>query len=371
MLAIYILIALIVLVLSFIGIAAYIGSEKLLRVSETWYAVKLKVLAVTEDTITIPRREETILPGTYGLAWQDNYAIVGDILSSDTHTITRRLIKTTQPISVDMLVTWNIFAYQGNPKDTLDLAYEEVHVPSELGSLPVWFVPGRSSTWMLLFHGFHASREEGLRALSALTQLGFPVLLMSYRNDAGAPLSPDHFYHLGDTEWRDVEAGVRYALTQGAENIVLFGWSMGGCMIETFLRRSPEASKAQAVILDAPVLNWHDALDTQMRKLHFPQWLIEIIKWTAAKRAGIDFSALNNLSRSGVANIPTLLFHGTSDGMVPIKASDTLAQRHPDLISYMRVGNADHTQAWNVAPQAYEDALKVFLSRFVATHELH
>lgn len=37
------------------------------------------------------------------------------------------------------------------------------------------------------------------RILPALTQMGSPVLLLSYRNDAGAPSSPDGYYHLGGT----------------------------------------------------------------------------------------------------------------------------------------------------------------------------
>ena len=49
--------------------------------------------------------------------------------------------------------------------------------------------------------------------------------------------------------------------------------------------------------------------------------------------------------------------------MVPVESSDTFAQALPGLVTYRRVNGADHTQAWNVDPQAYEDALKAFLVR--------
>jgi hypothetical protein len=104
----------------------------------------------------------------------------------------------------------------------VDLAYEDVRIPSELGPLPAWLVPGERPTWILLVHGFHATREKGLRVLSTLARLGFPALVMCYCNDAGAPKSPDHFYHLGDTEWRDIEAGVR-PHSQGVPGMYLSG----------------------------------------------------------------------------------------------------------------------------------------------------
>ena len=59
--------------------------------------------------------------------------------------------------------------------------------------------------------------------------------------------------------------------------------------------------------------------------------------------------------------IPTLLFHGTADALVPIVSSDLYAQAHPNLVTYLRVEGVDHTRKWNAHPQAYEDTLKTFL----------
>jgi uncharacterized protein len=363
LLAIYILIALILLILSFVCIGGWIASEKLLRVTEKWYAVTLNVIGVTEDTITLPRKVETAYDGTYGISWLNDYAILGEIVASDNQTVTRRIIKTTQSLSAGMSVDWNIFVYSGDPENTLGLAYENLRIPSQLGLLPVYFVPGQRTTWVLLVHGFHATGEEGLRVLPTLAAMGFPVMLMYYRNDSGAPLSPDHFYHLGDTEWQDVESGARYALEHGAQDVVLYGWSMGGCIVEAFMRRSSNAEQVRAVVLDSPILDWHQAMDTQMHKLHFPHWFTYVAEWFVARRAKIDFAALNYLSPPRNITTPTLLFHGTEDGMVPIGSSDTFAQTHPDLVTYQRVNGADHTQAWNLDQQAYESALKTFLTR--------
>jgi len=367
---IYVLIILVLLLLLFIGIGSWIGSGRLLRVTDVAYTVTLPVTGATEETVTLPRKVETAYDGVYGVTWQNDYAVLGKIVASDSQTVTRRIIKTTRPLSAGLLVTWNIFVYQGDPERTLSLAYDDVRIPSQLGPLPAWLVPGGRTTWVVLVHGFHATREEGLRVVSTLAQMGFPVLMMSHRNDAGAPKSPDHFYHLGDTEWRDIEAGMRYALAHGAQDVVLYGWSMGGCIVETFLSRSSYAAQVRAVVLDAPILDWHKVIDTQMHKLHFPHWFTYVVEWTATLRAGINFAALNHERPARERSTPTLLFHGTADALVPIGSSDTFAQARPDLITYQRVNGADHTEAWNIDPQAYEDALKTFLTR-VSEPEAH
>jgi alpha-beta hydrolase superfamily lysophospholipase len=260
-------------------------------------------------------------------------------------------------------VRWNKFVYQGDPQHALGLAYEEVAIPSTLGELPAWLIPGKRSTWILLVHGRRATREESLRVLKTIAELGFPALVITYRNDAGAPRSPDQRYHLGDTEWEDVEAGVCYALSHGARDVALFGWSMGGCLVETFLHRSPYARQVRAVVLDSPILNVRRVLDAQARRQHLPHWVTHVIAWVATRQTGIYFSALNYERPMQDLPIPTLLFHGTADSQVPVESSDLFAQARPTSVSYLRLQGIDHTLVWNADPQAYGSALKTFFQR--------
>ena len=75
------------------------------------------------------------------------------------------------------------------------------------------------------------TRQETLRAVPVFRDAGYTTLLVSYRNDGDAPRSDDHRYALGDTEWLDVEAAMRYALDHGARNIVLWDgrWAVRRC----------------------------------------------------------------------------------------------------------------------------------------------
>jgi alpha-beta hydrolase superfamily lysophospholipase len=332
-----------------------------LRVRAPRLRTELRILSMTEETITLPRQKETALDGIYGIVWNHGDAVIGEIINISEQMVTRRIIKATGRLSAGLTVCWNKFVYRGDPKSALGLAYEEVYIPGPLGRLPAWLVPGERETWVLMIHGRRATREEALRVLPTIAASGFPALVMTYRNDAGAPESPDHMYHLGDTEWEDVEAGVCYALSHGAQNIVLYGWSMGGCIVETFLHRSSYAAHIRAVVLDSPILNVQKVMEAQVKRLHLPRWFSNVVRWMVRRRSDINFADFNYEYPTGEIAIPTLLFHGTADTQAPVESSDLYAQSRPDLVTYLRVEGAGHTLVWNADPRTYEDALTTFL----------
>src|SRR5690606_8328664 len=121
-------------------------------------------------------------------------------------------------------------AYRGDPQAAFQLAFDTVQVPTALGEAQAWFIPapGVKSTWAVFVHGIAGVREGGYRYVPELHAAGFPVLMITYRNDADAPRSAENIYAMGLIEWPDVEAAVDYALGQGAADILLIGDSMGG-----------------------------------------------------------------------------------------------------------------------------------------------
>ena len=129
--------------------------------------------------------------------------------------------------------------------------------------MPAWVVPAPSTVatrWAILVHGRGARREEGLRAVKPLHDSGINVLIPTYRNDVGARSGPDGRYNLGLSEWRDIEDAGLYAVQQGARELVLVGWSMGGAIVLQTLDRSWLADHVSHVVLDAPVIDWGDVL---------------------------------------------------------------------------------------------------------------
>ena len=92
--------------------------------------------------------------------------------------------------------------------------------PSELGDLEAWFVPGTGSTWIVGVHGVGSERPEFLRLLNEISDLDYPMLMVTYRNDADAPSTDGSLVLFGQDEWRDVQAAVDYALAKDARAVL-------------------------------------------------------------------------------------------------------------------------------------------------------
>ena len=131
-----------------------------------------------------------------------------------------------------------------------------------------------------------------------------------------------------------------YAIEQSARHILLYGISLGGTIVETFLERSSQAHMVQAVVLDSPILDWSATLKVLVKKNRLPGFIARITEKIISMRTGVQFASLHQL---GKADIPTLLFHGTEDATAPVAVSDAFASAHTN-VTYHRVSQADHTQ---------------------------
>ena len=117
--------------------------------------------------------------------------------------------------------------------------------------------------------------------------------MITYRNDEEAPASPDGFYQFGETEWQDLEAAAQYALQQGAEELILVGYSMGGAIVTNFLYESTLAERVRGAILDAPALNFEALIDHGASQRGVPSPLTAVGKFIAGFRFDIDWDNRN------------------------------------------------------------------------------
>lgn len=354
-----IILLLLLIFVSTIGVSWFI-SNKLLRRSPTSKAFTIPVIATTPETITLKKTSNTQRPGVFGVTSISGQAIVGPIVSSDTETITRSIQYITGVVSDK--IAWNTTVYGGALRDQhLKFPIQDVLIPSVLGTMPAWFVPGTLDTWVIMVHGASGTREQSLRFFSTISKLGFSILAITYRGDEGGPASSDGLTHLGETEWQDLEASVTYALAEGAHHIVLYGISLGGTIVKIFLQRSAHVSNIQAIVLDSPILNWNATLTRVARKNSLPSFIVALTKRIILIRTGIHFDRLDLTQDQSM--IATLLFHGISDTTTPIEISDTFASKHKATIIYHRIADAEHTQCWNADPHMYEAILRSFLTQ--------
>lgn len=330
---------------------------------------RLTVHGTAAGRITLTRDLAALRPGSYGLSGNGSHAVVGDVLPgapSTADTVVRRLERVTHGVLKKGDAVWltpNL--YVGDPGSALGLDHAEVDVPGELGNLPAWFVPGPRRTWVIAVHGLGTTREHVLNVLTFLHRRRLPVLALAYRGDLGAPRSPDGLNHLGATEWRDLDAAMRYAVRYGAERVVLFGWSTGATMALRAAADSGLRDLVSGLVLDSPVLDWRTTLRSLAAARHTPGALLPLAVRAAEGRTGLHGRAGDHAAAAADPDrlrVPALVLHGPDDTVAPWSASRRLAERRPDLVSLLTVAHAPHGAMWNVDPVAYEEALRRFLT---------
>jgi len=269
---------------------------------------------------------------------------------------------------------WNQYYFDGDPQRALGLPSRDVEIDAEIGTLAAWEVPaanGSADRWAILVHGRGARREECLRAVPVIHELGFTTLIPMYRNDIGAPQSSDGRYSLGLSEWRDLEAAMMYAVDEGAQEVVLFGWSMGGAIVLQTLDRSWLSDRVKAVVLDAPVIDWADVLRHHGALNKIPGPIGSLARSLIGRRWArrlvgvhepIDVALTNWEHRADELKHRTLLIHSLDDEFVPAGPSMALAAKRPDLVRFEPWREALHTKEWNVDPQRWDAVVRDFLS---------
>jgi uncharacterized protein len=337
-----------------------------------------EILAVGADDITLAVSPETVVPGRYGL-WLDGgsgHARVGDILrrdDDDEDVVVRRILARDKGILQPGPARWNQYFYWDDPMTSLGLPFRPVAVDGELGPMPAWLLEPDHPTgrWAVLVHGRAARREECLRAVPTLLRLGYTCLVVTYRNDPGAPPAPDGRYNLGLSEWRDVESALELALEHGATGVVLGGWSMGGAVILQALKQTALDGLVEKVFLDAPVVDWGDVLAHHARLRHVPPPLRALGTLVMGRRATrrlagvhdpVDVALTNWVARAGEIRHRILIQHSVDDEFVPVGPSVALAEARPDLVTWERWDTARHCKEWNLDPVRWERVLSDFLT---------
>ncbi|TWG02272.1 hypothetical protein FHX80_11677 [Streptomyces brevispora] len=327
---------------------------------------RLTVHATAAGQVTLTRSFAALRPGTYGLVGDGVHAVVGPVIDQ-AHTAADTVVRRLERVNRGTLrpgakVRIAPELHSGDPTTALGLEHREVEITGELGALPAWFVPGHRATWVITAHGIGTTREHPLNLLGFLNEQQLPVLDLAYRGDAGAPRSPDGLSHLGESEWRDLDAAIRFAVRYGAEKVVLHGWSTGASMALHASVNSALRDRISGLVLDSPVMDWATTLRALAAARGVPSALLPLAVRAAQGQTGLHGTRLLDASLPRTLHVPTLIFHGPDDTLAPWQPSRRFAARRPDLVTLHAVPQAPHAAMWNADPLRYEEALRRFLT---------
>ncbi|MBC7441448.1 MAG: alpha/beta fold hydrolase [Ramlibacter sp.] len=376
------------LVVAGVGVIAVVGLSALMAVmarrivmpsTRSEDNVRVHAVDLAAGTIVLQSTPDSVLPGDYSFWFSANsgHAHVGEILRQTPEQVTRRILRVDYG-DLASAGRGRLGGYSFLGPWDLGVDYEDVSIPTGAGDAPAWLVapPEPDGRWVIQVHGRGVQRQETLRAVPVFRSGGYTSLLVSYRNDGEAPSSADGRYSLGDTEWLDIEAAIAFAAGRGATEIVLMGWSMGGAIVLQAATRSMLRHLIVGVVLDSPVIDWADVARFQGGTLGLPAVVasgaLEVLgrRWGGlfTGQAGpIDFARLDFVTRAAELDLPVLLMHSDDDGYVPATGSRALAERRPDIVTFLPFAVARHTKLWNYDREGWNQAITNWLGELVPT----
>ncbi|MDQ0678962.1 pimeloyl-ACP methyl ester carboxylesterase [Arthrobacter pascens] len=330
--------------------------------------------------IDLPASPQTRAPGRYSL-WFANgsgHACIGRItgMNAEAGTVTRSVERVDYgDLATAKAGIWSGYVF--SKPDQLNLPYSEVQIPTEHGTAPAWkFVPAdasvASNVWAIHIHGMGGTRAGALRGVPVADRLGYTSLVVSFRNDREAPASAYARYTLGQTEWLDVEAAMKFAVGEGAQEIFLFGWSLGGSIALRLADLSAYSGYISGLVLDAPVFDWTRTLTSNARASRLPGPMAALglslmqswaFRWVTGLEAPLDFQSLDWVARASELKKPILVLHGKGDRSTPFDSSELTANLRPDLIHLVPFEVEGHSLEWNVDAPKWEGAVAEWILR--------
>ncbi|WGM22891.1 alpha/beta fold hydrolase (plasmid) [Paenarthrobacter sp. OM7] len=255
--------------------------------------------------------------------------------------------------------------------------FEEVYISTEYGAAPAWlFEATNTDVWVIHIHGSWTDRSIMFRDVHAFSSLGFTSLVPTFRSDAEVSPQQADSSHLGQTEWRDVDSAVSYAVAHGAKRIILSGWSMGGTMALLTAERSAHRDRIIGLVLVGPVTSWRKAISAGAVQARVPAVGADLVMRLLGTRVfarmlgleePIDFDALDWVEVANRVDVPTLVLHSTADQEVPWEISAAFQRANPATVTLISLPEAHHTQEWNASPSTFTNELTSWVSKTIST----
>ncbi len=361
-----------------ITIGGLIGSSRIRdRFLEPWVDVpppQARISALDEGMVRLDvvslRTPFVGREGVWAMDNTGNFGLVGEILDRSYEQVVRRVeLLDGSSLRVGSVVSVHPWAFGPDPTVGLNLVHDELSLESALGPLGGWLIEGDPHRWAIVLRDGSDERRAALRLVDILARLNLTVVVLDYRNQGASPPDPSGLYRFGAAEWRDVEVGVEYAASQGAEHIVLFGQGMGGSAAVSFLVRSEMADQVDGVALEGPHLNARASIEADIARrdhlalrLPISGFMTRAAMAFTGWRTRLDWDDVNYVAFGDSIRVPMLIMHGGADREAPLEVSREMAIEARDFVRLEVFESAGHGEAWNVDRDRYQSLIQSFVA---------
>ncbi|MDD9151626.1 alpha/beta fold hydrolase [Plantibacter flavus] len=310
-------------------------------------------------TVRLERNAATALPGRYGLEFDDgSRVIVGPVIGRETTdgSVMRSVVSGRLPAGATRA------RFTGAAVTPAELGVDEERVPRTRSG--AWRFDGddseaRDGTWVVHTHGLGASPLATLRSVQAVQRAGLPSLVTCLGSAFAERRSG-----ADATDVDRVVAAIDDAVALGARRVVVCGWSYGAALSLAAARERPEV--VQGAILISPMLGLSETVLHAAAVAGVPRVLVHsalavlstpVLARSAGVRGAVPVRAL---SAGPIDGLPTLAIHSPGDTTIPVELTRAVARRVPSF-ELVEVAAAPHGLEWNVAPEAFEAAVREWL----------
>ncbi|NMO97372.1 alpha/beta hydrolase [Paenibacillus lemnae] len=220
-----------------------------------------------------------------------------------------------------------------------------------------------SKRWMIIVHGYTASRAVSAQFIDMFTEEGCNVLLIDQRRHGQ---SEGRFTTYGYYEKYDVQCWVNWLVEQHGEDIEigLHGQSLGGGTVLEYL--SIAAPQVKLAIADCAYSDLSDLMKYQITKLNklpsvpFFRWVNRRIQ----KKAGFSFEQVSPIRSVQNSPLPVMFIHGKEDRYVPTRMSIEMYEAKQGPKRLVLIDGAVHANAYHIGPHQYRKEVNSFLQEY-------
>lgn len=253
-----------------------------------------------------------------------------------------------------------------NPKLSKNLEYEDIVFPAADGSrmMQGWYIPAENSAKTIVFsHGYGANREETWIPMYDLANYAHSQNFNVVMFDFGfAAQNSKEVATGGKKEAQQLLGAIQVAKQRGAEEIIIWGFSMGA---GTALQATLNSEDIDGMILDSTFLLEPDTMYHNIRQhiglprhpsLEIIGMLLPVLNGTSMRQ--IPYTQV----KSEDYPFPILFIHGTEDEKAPYPIAEKLAAHQSNPVSDVWiVEGAHHELIFREHPKEYLRKVSLFL----------